>query len=142
MVHPVRIRFATNRFLKGLGALGLALCLGVGQASTNEQTANLSLSEARGLAVYALNNEQPELALQVGRGLLQADARDPFAHYVMASAYAQMGRPAEGRGWLGITPREAYLTADVTVVPLVNAWLFLLAASALMVGAWLREGRR
>ena len=93
----MRIRFATNRFLKGLGALGLALCLGVGQASTNEQTANLSLSEARGLAVYALNNEQPELALQVGRGLLQADARDPFAHYVMASAYAQMGRPADGR---------------------------------------------
>ena len=25
------------------------------------------------------------------------------------------GRAAEGRGWLGITPREAYLTADVTV---------------------------
>ncbi len=52
------------------------------------------------------------------------------------------GRPAAGRGWLGITPREAYLTADVTVVPLVQGWLFLLLASLLMVGAWLREGRR
>ncbi|MDJ0823963.1 MAG: hypothetical protein QNJ16_00530 [Rhodobacter sp.] len=52
------------------------------------------------------------------------------------------GRPAAGRGWLGITPREAYLTADVTVVPLVSAWLFLLLGSLLIVGAWLREGRR
>ncbi|MEX0281897.1 MAG: hypothetical protein AB3N13_12005, partial [Arenibacterium sp.] len=93
----MRIRFATNRFRKGLGAVSLALFLCAGQASTNEQTANLTLAEARGLAAYALNNEQPELALQVGRGLLQADARDPFAHYVMASAYAQLNRPAAGR---------------------------------------------
>lgn len=52
------------------------------------------------------------------------------------------GRPAAGRGWLGITPREAYLTADVTLTPLVQAWLFLLLAAMLTVGAWLREGRR
>lgn len=52
------------------------------------------------------------------------------------------GRPAAGRGWLGITPREAYLTADVTVTPLVRSWLFLLLASLLIVGAWMREGRR
>jgi hypothetical protein len=52
------------------------------------------------------------------------------------------GRPAAGRGWLGITPRQAYLTADVTIVPLVSAWLFLLLGALLIVGAWLREGRR
>ena len=52
------------------------------------------------------------------------------------------GRPAAGRGWIGITPREAYLTADVTVTPVLPAWAFLLLASLLAVGAWLREGRR
>jgi hypothetical protein len=52
------------------------------------------------------------------------------------------GRPASGRGWLGITPREAYTTADVTISPLLPAWLFLLLAASLVVGAWLREGRR
>ena len=52
------------------------------------------------------------------------------------------GRPAAGRGWLGITPREAYLTADVTLTPLLPAWLTLLLAAMLSVGAWLREGRR
>ena len=52
------------------------------------------------------------------------------------------GRPASGRGWLGITPREAYLTADVTVSPILPAWAFLLLAAAFAVGAWLREGRR
>ncbi len=52
------------------------------------------------------------------------------------------GRPAAGRGWIGITPREAYVTADVTVTSLLPAWLFLLIAASLMIGAWLREGRR
>ncbi|MCU0911071.1 MAG: hypothetical protein MUE98_06925 [Rhodobacteraceae bacterium] len=52
------------------------------------------------------------------------------------------GRNAAGRGWIGITPREAYLTADVRIDPLLPAWLFLLIAATLTVGAWLREGRR
>ena len=52
------------------------------------------------------------------------------------------GRPAAGRGWIGITPREAYRTADVTVTPLLPAWAFLLLAALLILGAWLREGRR
>ncbi|MDG4650621.1 hypothetical protein P6F26_19430 [Roseibacterium sp. SDUM158017] len=51
------------------------------------------------------------------------------------------GRNASGRGWIGLTARDAYLTTDVTVMPLVSAWLFLLVAAALMLGAWLREGR-
>jgi hypothetical protein len=52
------------------------------------------------------------------------------------------GRPASGRGWIGITPREAYLTTDVTISPILPAWAFLLIASLLAIGAWLVEGRR
>ena len=52
------------------------------------------------------------------------------------------GRNASGRGWIGLTPRNAYLTTDVTVMPLVSSWLYLLLAAMLMIGAWLREGRR
>ena len=52
------------------------------------------------------------------------------------------GRNAAGRGWIGLTPRDAYLTADVTVMPLVASWMYLLLAALLMIGAWLREGRR
>ncbi len=52
------------------------------------------------------------------------------------------GRVAAGRGWIGITPREAYLTADVRLIPLVSPWLFLLLTAALILGGWLREGRR
>lgn len=65
---------------------------------------------------------------------------------LMSDAFPQIravreGRPAAGRGWLGVTPREAYLTADVRVTALLPSWLFLLIASALIIGAWLREGR-
>ncbi len=51
------------------------------------------------------------------------------------------GRQAAGRGWIGWTPREAYLTADVRILSLVPAWLFLLLAAGFATWAWLREGR-
>ncbi len=52
------------------------------------------------------------------------------------------GRQAAGRGWIGITPRNAYVTQDVSIAPLLPAWALLLLASLLAVGAWLYEGRR
>ena len=52
------------------------------------------------------------------------------------------GRPAAGRGWIGLVPRGAYETRDVTQTPLLPAWLMLVIAATLIVGGWLREGRR
>ena len=52
------------------------------------------------------------------------------------------GRPAAGNGWIGLTPRDAYLTTDLTIRAILPAWAFLLLASVLILGAWLREGRR
>ncbi|CAM8622565.1 A4_beta-galactosidase_middle_domain domain containing protein [Paracoccaceae bacterium] len=52
------------------------------------------------------------------------------------------GRPAAGRGWLGYTPRGAYVTEDLRISPLVPGWLVLLLAAGLAVAAWLAEGRR
>ncbi|MBF9047859.1 hypothetical protein LSUCC0031_12105 [Rhodobacterales bacterium LSUCC0031] len=52
------------------------------------------------------------------------------------------GRVAHGRGWIGLTPRAAYTTTDVTVTPLIAAWLFLLFAGLFSLAGWLREGRR
>lgn len=52
------------------------------------------------------------------------------------------GRVALGRGWIGITPREAYLTTEVNVVPFLPAWAWLVIAAGLAVVAWLVEGRK
>lgn len=52
------------------------------------------------------------------------------------------GRVAAGRGWIGITPRGAYVTQDLRVTPLAPAWLMLALAAGLAVAAWLVEGRR
>ncbi len=54
----------------------------------------------------------------------------------------RLGRPAAGRDWIGITPRDAYLTADVSVSPILPAWAFLVLSALFVVAAWLREGRR
>ncbi|MEM8728695.1 MAG: hypothetical protein AAGF79_02165 [Pseudomonadota bacterium] len=52
------------------------------------------------------------------------------------------GRPAAGRGWIGLTPRNAYETRDVRQTPLMPPWLVLLLASGFVLAGWLREGRR
>lgn len=55
---------------------------------------------------------------------------------------ARSGSATAGNGWIGLLDRQAYETAELRVVGLVPAWLFLLMAAGLMIGAWLREGRR
>ena len=52
------------------------------------------------------------------------------------------GRPAAGRGWMGLTPRNAYLTTDIRLTRLLPGWLALLFAVSLTLWGWLREGRR
>ena len=54
----------------------------------------------------------------------------------------RLGRPASGRGWIGLPPREAYETLDVRQINLLPPWLVLLLASGFIVAAWLREGQR
>jgi hypothetical protein len=54
----------------------------------------------------------------------------------------RLGRPAAGRGWLGLTPRGAYETRDVRQTPLLPGWLVLLLSALFIIAAWLREGRR
>jgi len=51
------------------------------------------------------------------------------------------GRAAAGRGWLGLTPREAYLTTELRTAALLPGWVWLMLAAGLALGAWLREGR-
>ena len=51
------------------------------------------------------------------------------------------GRVAAGRGWLGITPRGAYVTEDIRVGAILPPWAWLLLAAGLAIAAWLREGR-
>ncbi|MBT8153267.1 hypothetical protein KMP13_05055 [Epibacterium ulvae] len=52
------------------------------------------------------------------------------------------GRPASGRGWIGLTPRNAYETLAVRQNPLLPGWFLLLISGLLILAAWLREGRR
>ncbi len=51
------------------------------------------------------------------------------------------GRVASGRGWIGLTPRGAYVTAGITLRPLGNALIFLLLTSGFILLAWWREGK-
>ncbi|KJS41581.1 MAG: membrane protein [Roseovarius sp. BRH_c41] len=52
------------------------------------------------------------------------------------------GRPAAGRGWIGITPRGAYETQSLRQMDILPPWLVLLLVSGLILAGWLREGRR
>ncbi len=55
--------------------------------------------------------------------------------------WVREGRAAAGRGWLGLTPRDAYVTTDLRSAALLPGWAWLLLAAGFALGAWLREGR-
>lgn len=52
------------------------------------------------------------------------------------------GRPASGRNWMGLLRREASQTTDITLMPLLPFWAWLLLIAGFSCGAWLYEGRR
>ena len=117
--------------------------------------------EAPALGLYRL--EQGELTRVVGVGpaaprefvetIASGDMLEPVAEGAGGSVariedgvpdirQVAEGRPAAGRGWIGITPRGAYETEEIQVAALLPGWAWLLLAAGLAVAAWLVEGRR
>ncbi len=97
---------------------------GLGPAAPREFVETIASGDALGPMVAGLRG-----------GVLRLEDGVPSIRTVRA------GRPAAGRGWIGITPREAYETLNVNQTPLLPAWLVLILAATMIVGAWLREGR-
>ena len=77
---------------------------------------------------------EPAVSATLG-GILRLETGQPDIRQV------REGRPAAGRGWIGVTPRGAYVTEDISVTPLLPGWLYLLLAAGLAIAAWLVEGR-
>ncbi|TCL00616.1 hypothetical protein BXY66_3263 [Shimia isoporae] len=117
--------------------------------------------EGAEIGLYRLENGDKSAVIGLGpsapkefeKTLASADALEPVLEATNGGARAledgvpavrevRAGRPAMGRGWIGITPRGAYETLDVARTPLLPAWAVLLVASLFIVAGWLREGRR
>lgn len=69
-------------------------------------------------------------------GILRLEAGMPDIRLV------REGRPAAGRGWIGVVPRGAYETGDIQVTEFLPAWLWLMLAAVAAISAWAVEGRR
>ena len=76
------------------------------------------------------------LITSTGGGVIQMTAALPGLRDV------RPGRKAAGRGWIGLTPRKAFETRDITQLALLPPWLVLLLIAGLITAGWLREGRR
>ena len=117
--------------------------------------------EGAEIGLYRLANGEEEAVIGLGPAaprefeetLANAVALEPMLDATNGGAWAladgipsvrevRAGRPAMGRGWIGITPRGAFETLDVARTPLLPAWIVLLLASLFIVAGWLREGRR
>jgi hypothetical protein len=119
------------------------------------------LWEAPEVGLYRLSDGEVDTVIALGpaaprefeQTIASGDTLEPLVRSTAGGVFAlsdgmpslrdvRAGRPAAGRGWMGLTPRDAYQTADITITPLLPAWAFLLLSSLLIIGAWLREGRR
>ncbi len=76
------------------------------------------------------------LITSTGGGVIRMTAALPGLRNV------RPGRKAAGRGWIGLTPRKAFETRDITQLALLPPWLVLLLIAGLITAGWLREGRR
>ncbi|MBI1220310.1 MAG: hypothetical protein GC186_17385 [Rhodobacteraceae bacterium] len=103
----------------------LKAVVGIGPASPKEFEETIATGDKLAPAVDAHRG-----------GVLRIEDGIPDVRLVRA------GAAAAGRGWIGITPRNAYVTTDVRVQPLLPAWALLLLAAVLALSAWLVEGRR
>ncbi len=108
------------------------------------------LEEGENLAVIGLGPAAPkefEQTIATGDLLepLLADLRGGVVRLedgLPSIRNVRAGRPASGRGWIGLTQRNAYETRDVTQAGLLPPWLVLLLAGGFLLAGWLREGRR
>ncbi len=103
----------------------LTAVMALGPASPREFEQTIASGEALAPAVEA-----------TGGGILRLSDGLPDLRRVDA------GRVASGRGWIGITPRGAYVTQDLRVAALLPGWAWLALVAAFAVAAWLVEGRR
>lgn len=83
-----------NRYIRTLFTTVCAvLCLDVGQSeSANDPTATstISLDQGLSLAVQAIKDGNPDLAIEIARALWDADKRVSATYAIIATAYAQM----------------------------------------------------
>ncbi len=115
----------------------------------------------QGMGLYRLSDGAREAVIALGPAAPREFARtiasgDPMAPVIRslrggvarledgmpAIREVRPGRAAAGRGWIGLTPRQAWLTTDIRLTPLMPGWLALFMAAGLMLWGWLREGRR
>ena len=113
------------------------------------------------IGLYRLANGDHEAVIGLGpaaprefvRTIATDDVLDPVLQSQRGGSFAledglpgirsvRSGRPAAGNGWLGLTPRGAYEVRDVARTAILPPWLVLVMTSLLILGGWLREGRR
>ena len=73
-------------------AAGVALASAAGA-----ETVKFSLDQGRIIARQALMAGNAALARALAKGLLQADAHDPYALLILTAAETQLGNPTAGR---------------------------------------------
>ena len=113
--------------------LGLYRLIGDGQSSVVGLGPTASREFEHTIATAELLKP---LITSTGGGVIRMTAALPGLRDV------RPGRKAAGRGWIGLTPRKAFETRDITQLVLLPPWLVLLLIAGLITAGWLREGRR
>ncbi|MDQ2089252.1 surface lipoprotein assembly modifier [Marimonas arenosa] len=72
-------------------ALAAALLFAAAPSGAEDRSVTLSIPQARSAALAAYSNGDYALAIQLAKGLLQADPEDPQAYYIIAHAYSRLG---------------------------------------------------
>ena len=107
-----------------LGSEGLEIVAALGPAAPREFVQTIATDRVMA----------PILAKTNGGALALSEGLPKFRN-------VRNGRPAHGRGWIGLVSREAYAVQGVEIGQLLPAWVYLIFAALSLLTGWLREGR-
>lgn len=120
-----------------LRAALLALCGLAGPVFGQSQS--ISLAEAIALARTALSQGEPQLALNIGKGLLQANPKDPNGLLIVAAAQSQLNNPINGRRAAARAYRNTKDRRQKLDAAQIAAGLALRADRPTLTQIWLRR---
>lgn len=122
-----------------MAAAALAFGLASSGWAAPTQTVELTLDEARLAAAHAVRSGDHGRAIQLARGLLKADARDPVAYFVLASAHGARGESYLSRRAAGYAFRYADAPDDKYLASQLAARAALYEGRPGLAQLWLRR---
>lgn len=122
-----------------LAVFALVWMIFTSAALTAETQQHLTLEQGRALASHALKTGRPQLTLHLSEALIEADPKDPLAHFLAAAAYSKLNDTIAARKSAARAYRFSTTSIDKFQAAQMVSRLALVSGNPTLSQVWLRR---